>query len=256
MSPPRMSADTQQLETKSRDAILELWGQELGVSAPELMVEADGVTLTANPQVTGVLLWRRDKDLRIAAQYQKLERIHGAIIGYSFEKIMSSEFWLRVPEYCGEPVGPAHVFYLDALPADWKSMTPRGLVVRVLTNLDAQAFEDFAETLSETERQHSGLELGPRPMWGVFKGTHLLAAAGYDPWPGRIAHVGVAVHADHRGQKLGQLAVRAAARGAISRRCIVQYRALADNAASVGLAKALHLIPYAETLYFRPPPRS
>jgi GNAT superfamily N-acetyltransferase len=251
-----MSAGTQQLRTKSLDAILELWAQELGINVPELMAQTDGVTLTANPQVTGVFLWRRDKDLRIAAQYQKLERIHGAIIGYSFEKILSPEFWLRVPEYCGEPVGPAHVFYLDALPADWKAMTPRGLLVRALTNLDAQAFEDFAETLSEQERQHSGLELGPRPMWGVFKGTHLLAAAGYDPWPGRIAHIGVAVHADHRGQKLGQLAVRAAARGAISRRCIVQYRTLANNAASVGVANALHLIPYAETLYFRPPPRS
>jgi len=256
MSPPRMSADTQQLRTKSLDAILGLWAQEIGVNVPELMAHSEGVTLTANPQLAGILLWRRGKDLRIAALYQKLERIHGAIIGHSFERILTPDFWQRIPEYCGEAIGPALLFYLDALPADWKSMTPRGLMVRGLTNLDAMAFEDFAESLTETERQHSGLELGPRPLWGVFKGTSLLAVAGYDSWPGRIAHLGVAVHPEHRGQKLGQLAVRAAARGALTRRRVVQYRTLANNEPSVGIAKALHLVPYAETLYIRPPNRS
>ena len=256
MSPPRMSADTQQLRAKSIDAILGLWAQELGINVPELMAQSDGVTLTANSQLPGVFLWRRDKDLRIAAQFQKLERIHGAIIGHSFEKILRPEFWFRIPEYCGEAVGPALVYYLDALPADWKSMTPRGLLVRTLTNLDIQAFEEFADALTETERQQSALEFGPRPMWGVFKGTHLLAVASYDPWPGRIAHLGVAVHPEHRGQKIGQLAARAASRGAISRRLVVQYRTLSDNSASVGIAKSLHLVPYAETLYLRPPARS
>jgi hypothetical protein len=91
-----MSVDTQQLRAKSIDAILGLWAQELGINVPELMAQSDGVTLTANSQTPGVFLWRRDKDLRIAAQYQKLERIHGAIIGHSFEKILRPEFWFRI----------------------------------------------------------------------------------------------------------------------------------------------------------------
>jgi hypothetical protein len=46
--------------------------------------------------------------------------------------------------------------------------------------------------------------------------------------------------------------VQAAARGALARRRIVQYRTLAANVASVGLATALRLPPFAETLYVRP----
>ena len=135
----------------------------------------------------------------------------------------------------------------------WTTHSKRGVVIRGLSAIDAKPFAEFLEGLSPAEREHSSLELGPRPLWGAFKAKELVAVGGYDAWPGRIAHVGVAVHSAHRGMKLGQMVVQAAARGAIARRRIVQYRSLADNGASIGIAEALRFVPYAETLYIRPP---
>lgn len=248
-----MPASDPPLRPKSHDAILGWWAQELGVNVPELRVCSEGVTLTASSNLPGIFVFRRDKDLRIAALKTKLHPIHDAIMGRTFSDVLNPAFWSKHPEIAGVLVGPASLFYLDTVPPEWKALTPRGLIVRGLAAMDAKAFTEFSNTLTPAEREDSGLELSPRPLWGVFKGKEMIAAAGYDAWPGRIAHVGVAVHPDHRNKKLGQLVVQAAARGALARKRIVQYRALVDNPASIGIAKALHFIPFAETLYIRPP---
>ena len=247
-----MSAGAPPLRAKSLDAVLGWWAQELGVNTPELMARADGVTLIASSNLPGIFLFRRGGDLRIAALLSKLKPIHDAILGHSFKKLLTPEFWSAMPELSGTPIGPAHLFYLDTLPKNWVGGTPRRVLVRGLTASDANAFGEFVGTLTPLEREHSGLELGPRPLWGVFKDKELVAVAGYDSWPGRIAHIGVAVRSDQRGNKIGQLAIQAAARGALARRRIVQYRALAENAAAVAVAHALQFVPFAETLYIRP----
>lgn len=222
------------------------------MNVPELMARADGVTIIASSNLPGVFLFRRAGDLRIAALLPKIKTIHDAIIGHSFKAILTPEFWQNIPELGGETVGPAHLFYLDSLPQGWIGGTPRRVLVRGLLQSDAKLVGEFIDALTPLEREHSGLELGPRPLWGVFKDKDLVAVAGYDSWPGRIAHIGVAVRSDQRGNKLGQLAVQAAARGALARRRIVQYRTLSENEASVALAKALQFVPFAETLYIRP----
>ena len=247
-----MSTGVPQLRAKSLDAVLGWWAQEIGVNVPELMARADGVTLIASSNLPGVFLFRRGSDLRIAALLSKLHAIHDAILGQSFKALLTAEFWQTLPEFAGTANGPAHLFYLDGLPENWTSGTPRRVMVRGLSQIDAKLFGEFIESLTPLEREHSGLELGPRPMWGVFKDKELIAVAGYDAWPGRIAHIGVAVHPEHRGQKVGQLVVQAAARGALARRRIVQYRALSDNAGAVGIGNALRFIPFAETLFIRP----
>ncbi len=250
---PGMSAGAPPLRAKSLDAVLGWWAQELGVNTPELMARADGVTLIASTNLPGIFLFRRGNDLRIAALLAKLKPIHDAILGHSFKKLLTAEFWSAMPALSGTAIGPAHLFYLDTVPKEWVGGTPRRVLVRGLAPSDAKAFGEFVETLTPIEREHSGLEFGPRPLWGVFKEKELIAVAGYDSWPGRIAHIGVAVRSDQRGQKVGQLAVQAAARGALARRRIVQYRTLAENTGSVGIAKALHFVSFAETLYIRPP---
>jgi hypothetical protein len=247
-----MSAGVPLLRAKSLDAILGWWAQELGVNVPELMARADGVTLIASSNLPGVFLFRRGGDLRIAALYPKLHAIHDAILGQSFKCLLTAEFWQKHPEFGGNVNGPAHLFYLDSLPQNWIGGTPRRMMVRGLSQIDTKPFGEFIEMLTPSEREQSGLELGPRPLWGVFKDKELVAVSGYDSWPGRIAHIGVAVRSDHRGQKIGQLAVQAAARGALARRRIVQYRALSENAGAVGIARALRFVSFAETLFIRP----
>lgn len=251
-----MSAGVLSLRPRSLDSVLGFWAQELGVNVPELMAPADGVTLTASSALPGIFLLRRGHDLRIGAAVQKLKAIHDVILGHTFRTLFSAAFWKKHPALSGQVIGPAMLFYLDAAPASWKAAPPRGMTVRGLSAIDAKPFADFIELLTPMEREHSGLELGPRPMWGAFRGKELLAVAGYDCWPGRIAHLGVAVHPEHRQKKFGQLVVQAASRGAMTRRRIVQYRTLAENAASVALAKSLDFAQFGDTLYVRPPESS
>jgi hypothetical protein len=247
-----MSAGVPLLRAKSLDAVLGWWAQELGVNVPELMARADGVTLIASSNLPGIFLFRRGGDLRIAALLPKLKAIHDVILGNSFKALLTAEFWQSHPEFAGNVNGPAHLFYLDSLPQNWTVGTPRRVMIRGLSQVDTKQFGEFVETLTPLEREQCGLELGPRPLWGVFKDKDLVAVSGYDSWPGRIAHIGIAVRSDHRGQRIGQLAVQAAARGALARRRIVQYRAFSDNAGAVGIARALRFVSFAETLSVQP----
>jgi predicted GNAT family acetyltransferase len=63
----------------------------------------------------------------------------------------------------------------------------------------------------------------------------------------------VGVHPGYRNKGFGRLAVLAAARGALARRRIVQFRTLAENDAANALAKSLGFELFAETIYVRPP---
>ena len=244
-----------ELRPKSLDAILEWWAQELGISGADLRATHPGITLSGNSLQPGIFALRRAKYVRIAAAPWKLENIRDEIAEKNRSQIFIKGFWPKyLPEMCGTVIGPTLLFYADAAPDAWKTFAaPRGMMLRGLAAIDARACEELACALTEKEREHCGLEFGPHPMWGVFLKKQLLAVAGYDAWPGRIAHIGVAVHPDFRRKKLGRLAAMAAARGAMARRRIVQYRTLADNAGSAGIAQALGLTLFAETIYVRPP---
>ncbi len=244
-----------ELRPKSLDTILEWWAQELGISGADLWATHPGVTLSGNSLQPGIFAFRRGKFMRIAAAPWKLENIRDGIVNKKLTTIFSKAFWRKyLPEMCGKVIGPAMLFYADSARDAWKSFAaPRGMMLRGLAAMDARAFSEFAGALTKKEYEHCGLEFGPHPMWGVFFKKQLLAVAGYDAWPGRIAHIGVAVHPDFRRKKLGRLVAMAAARGAMARRRIVQYRTHADNTGSVEIAKALGFELFAETIFVRPP---
>ncbi len=244
-----------ELRPKSLDAILDWWAQELGISGADLWATQTGVTLSGNPLQPGIFAFRRGNFVRIAAAPWKLENIRDEIVNKKLATIFSKGFWPKyLPEMCGKVIGPALLFYADSVPDAWQSFAaPRGMMLRGLAAMDALAFAELAGALTKKEYEHCGLEFGPHPMWGVFWKKQLLAVAGYDAWPGRIAHIGVAVHPEFRRQKLGRLVAMAASRGAMARRRIVQYRTNADNTGSVEIAKALGFELFAETIDVRPP---
>ncbi len=243
-----------ELRPKSLDTILDWWAQELGISGADLGSTQPGVTLSGNPLLPGIFAFRRGGFVRIAASPGKLERIRDGIVDRRVSQIFTPEFWKKyVKEFAGVIVGPALLYYLDRVSEDWKSLVaPGGFLIRGLAAMDAGAFSEFASALPAKDREYSGLEFGPQPMWGAFVGKRIVAVSGYDAWPGRISHVCVGVLPDFRGKNLGRSVVLAAVKGALARRRIVQFRTLAGNEPAVALAKTLGFELFGETIYVRP----
>ncbi len=243
------------LRAKSSAAINDWWAQELGVNASELSVEQSGVQLSGNALLPGLLAYRRGSDLRVAAALGKLETIQGAMIGCTLKEIFCAEFWPeRLPQFTGRVTGPATLFYADRAPAGWARITPPdGVSVRGLAECDAGVFEELTSHLSELDREHGGLDFSPQAMWGAFVEERMVAAASCDLWPGRLAHLGVAVHPDFRGRKIGQAVAMEAAKGALAQGRIVQFRVVQARADGMDLAIRLGFEPFAETIYVHPP---
>jgi RimJ/RimL family protein N-acetyltransferase len=243
-----------ELRPKSLDAILEWWAQELGISGADLWATQPGVTLSGNPLQPGIFSFRRGNFVRIAATPGKLETIRDAIVDRQISQIFTPEFWPKhLPSLSGKVIGPAELYYTDASEERWKTIpAPKGVIIRGLAAMDAPAFSDFVASLPPEDRQASGLEFGPQPMWGAFVKKQIVGVAGYDAWPGKISHVCVGVRPEFRRKGVGRGVVLAATRGALTRRRIVQFRTLTSNSASSRIAKSLGMEFFAETIYVRP----
>ena len=145
-------------------------------------------------------------------------------------------------------VGPAAVAYADAgtlrhFAADAE--------LRVLGDADRRALDAFRRALPAQEWEHGGPEPGSGPVVGAFAGGELAAVAGYEVWGGRIAHLSIVTHPAHRGRGLGALAVALAARTALDRGLLPQYRTLLANTPAMSIARRLGFVPYATSLAVR-----
>ena len=148
-------------------------------------------------------------------------------------------------------VGPAHIGYADE--SDFQSAA--SAEARVLDDNDEGELRRLATACEEPEWEHSGIEFARRPVFGCFEGDTLVAAASYEVWGARIAHVGVVTHPAHRGKGFGKSVVAGICRHALGEGLILQYRTLAANAPSVAIARSLGFQEYAETYAIRTGPR-
>lgn len=246
------------MKRESCEGVLTFWAGELGTNVPELLAPNVGVNVRINSDIQGVMVFRRGEDVRIAASSSKVETMRASFSDLSVTDFCLPEFWRNMfPEFCGAMVGPELHYYMDAIPSSWTpAPASRSLVlVRGLAASDMKVCAEFAGALTQQEREASGLDVLGRQAWGVFVQGVLVAIAGYDAWPNRVAHIGVATHPEYRGRKFAQLAVQAAVRGAAMRRCIAQFRCLAVNEAASGVALALGFPLFAETLFIHQPSR-
>jgi GNAT superfamily N-acetyltransferase len=163
--------------------------------------------------------------------------------------LADDERWRGVFEDALEAVvGPAEIRYADA-----GTLRPaRGDAgARLLGEADRPALERLRRACGATEWEHGGSELGPHPVAGAFADAELAAVAGYEVWSGRIAHIAVLTHPAHRGRGLGAVVVRHVARAAVDAGLVAQYRTLASNTPSLGIADALGFVGYAVSLAVR-----
>jgi RimJ/RimL family protein N-acetyltransferase len=146
-------------------------------------------------------------------------------------------------------VGPALVAYADA--GTFRRPSSTDADVRLLADADRPALDGLRSALPAEEWDHGGSELGALPVAGAFADGALAAVAGYEVWGGRIAHLGIVTHPAHRRRGLGAAAVALAAETALGAGLVAQYRTLASNTPSIGIARRLGFVGYATSLAVR-----
>lgn len=122
---------------------------------------------------------------------------------------------------------------------------------RLLGERDEAALRRLALACDEDEWVQGGIMLDHPPVFGIYRGAELIAAATSEPRGLYLANVGVVTHPAYRGQGYGKAIVAAASRHGFTDGYIMQYQALHANTASIGIARALGYQEYGATLSVR-----
>jgi GNAT superfamily N-acetyltransferase len=96
--------------------------------------------------------------------------------------------------------------------------------------------------VGETQWREAGIGVKPGDRDDVFvcvRDAEIVAAASYEIWDGRLAHLLVATAPSHRSKGYGRAVAAFAASHAIARNLLPQWRALESNEPSLRLAASL-----------------
>lgn len=156
---------------------------------------------------------------------------------------------------CTRPVekiiGPAFIGYGSAESLDLRDAR----FARPVTSRETIAGLQAACGLEEWE--HGGSEAHPERTFGVVdEASELLALSGYEIWNDSIAHLSIVTHPRARGRSWGRAAVALAAQHALRAGLVPQYRTLAENTASLLIARRLGFVEYGFSVYVRLGPMS
>jgi GNAT superfamily N-acetyltransferase len=146
-------------------------------------------------------------------------------------------------------IGPAYRGYADE--TDLRPAETYG--ARLLTDSpdDHAALAAVRAACTEIEWAHSAPDPELGPIFGVFDGMRLLAAASYERQAERLLHIRVLTHPGFRGRGLGRGAVSALCQHGLVAGGILQYQALLENMPSLKIARALGFQAYAQTIAVR-----
>lgn len=143
----------------------------------------------------------------------------------------------------GKISGPAWIGIADRV-----SFRPVKTVARILDNGDEPALWKLAEGCGQLDWSRARLCGLPKPIFGLFQGTDLVAASGYVVSRGLLACIGVLVHPAFRGKGYARAAVSASAADALSNGHIALWRSLESNKGAVAFGRSMGFHPYASTL--------
>jgi hypothetical protein len=178
---------------------------------------------------------RRQKSHILSVPGDLVERIRGRVGGRRSDDVdLAYIEHLLAPEV-RRIIGPCFLGY-----ADRGSLRTGSLVTaRQLGPADVAALRELADSCDQDEWAESGLNVDRPPIFGCFAGQRLLAAASYEVWGDRIAHMGVLTDLASRRSGHGRIVAACAASHALDCGLVVQWRALESNTASVALGTSL-----------------
>ncbi len=132
-------------------------------------------------------------------------------------------------------VGPAWIGYADAGDARGGD----GGAARLLGDADAGALLSLRDACDPTEWEHGGIDPAVAPIFGMYQGGALIAAASWKEHGERIRHVGFVTHPAHRGRGYGRVVAAAITAHGVGPGAIMQWQTLLSNEPSLAVGRAL-----------------
>ncbi len=140
-------------------------------------------------------------------------------------------------------VGPAWLAIADS-----SMFHPVKTAARPLGDADEDAVKQLADACGEHAWKQSKLLHEGMPLFGLFAGKELIAAAGYVTLGDIIAYMGVVTHPGHRGRGNAKAVMTTALADAFQKGLVAQWRTSFSNDPGISLAQTVGFEQYASTL--------
>ena len=228
------------------------WSSWLGCRPEDLARPGVRVVSCSESGSRQIVLFRRDPTCIVSvadpAGGELICEVENLVRGRSVAAIFTHEFWReRLGGRLRHSIGPAYTGC-----ADESNFQPCDLHdARLLASRDLDGLRRLADACSETDWEHGDIRFDRPPVFACIEKDGVVAAASYEVWGARTAHIGVVTHPARRGRGFGKSVVAAAGRCALAKGLILQYRTLAANAPSVAIARSLGFQRHADTLSIR-----
>ena len=218
------------LSTATLRTVERLWEERM--SAPKGTLSRSGVSMVEWPGFDAAVNLEVGDSLLVAGPEEAIARLR-QLPRRQLADPEVAESALR--DLRPRRIGSAFLAYADA-----STFTPSPATHEV-HQAELDAAERTVAHCDAEDRDESGLlEMS---TWFVADENGVpVAAAGYEEWPQRVAHCGVAVDTGHRGRGLGRSVASAAVGHALQEHAAVQWRSRDSNAASTRLGARLGFV--------------
>lgn len=199
--------------------------QEGALSSPEVsFVEWPGFTATVIVDIGGSVL--------VAGPAEAISRLHELPIQ---ELVDARAAEAALVDLRPLLIGQALLGYAD------ESTFTREPARCAVRQADRGAVEQAISQCEPEDRDESGLL--EMTTWFVAEDEGVpVATAGYESWPQRVAHCGVAVGAEHRGRGMGLAVASEAVEHALREHTVAQWRSRDSNVASRRVGERLGFV--------------
>ena len=225
----------------------EHWAAFFGLSVADFMKPEPKVVPHAHLQgYQGAWLFRRGSSFVISVPPDLVEEIEGEVQRQSPGTLTGQDFVALLGGRVDKVIGPAYQGYVEE--ADFR---PVASSARLLSSEDDNALRELAAVCDAQEWEHSAIQIGQHPNFGIFAGSCLVAVSNYRMEAVAAAMPGVITHPGYRGQGYGKAVLSAATEHGLSQGFLMLYQTLVLNQPAVAAAASLGYKQYATHLAVR-----
>lgn len=236
------------VQEKTRQSIYRDWSERLGckisdMSSSNIVVRQHAGALK---EYHGIYCFYNGTTCIISAPSEYVSRINIAVSERQPEEAFDVELLTNsIDSENYQLVGPAYQGYIDD--SSFMEQETHN-IVELVTEHQLASLQDFRLACSQTEWEHSDIDLQRRPILARFCDKKIVAAGSWRVERSGTLSVGVISHPDYRGQGYGKEVVSALTSKGVKTGATVHFQTLKSNTSSVAIAKSLGFKELASTL--------